>query len=289
MFLLLFSFAQWPRDTHLNVNKRGELLTLLYNPSKGTLQSVTSSKCAAAFRLPLGWSGCGRHSRWACTPVHSVSALGPCAEGEKPKGRRHQCNQSREAGWVLGLASLSLLPQSKRGQSLKLPSCLPLVSDGLCSGRRGEQVGGLLLLLLQFRKLWGESARWRESPLRDTCPPQGFLSLSIQETLPMSWTLEKTTGSTSSSAHAPCSFDLIFQLMAWRLKVSTGLDRERRKDKECIWENVVCYEGYLSRWAKCLRSRKTLWKAGTWCFGKAKPCLGPGETAECHGFILEIE
>lgn len=46
------------------------------------------AKALHAFRLPLGWGGCGRLSRWACTPGHSISVLGPCAEGEKPKGRQ---------------------------------------------------------------------------------------------------------------------------------------------------------------------------------------------------------
>lgn len=175
---------------------------------------------------------------------------------------------------MLGPASLSLLPQSTRGQSLKLPSCLPLVSDGFAVGggvSRWEVSCGSSSS--SSGKLRGHNGRWCESPVWDTCSPQGFLSLSIKETLPMSWTLEKTTGSTSSSSHAPCLFDLIFQLIVWRLKVSTELDREEKRQRVYMGECSMLRR-HLSGWAKCLRSRKTLWKVGTWCFWQGQALFG---------------
>ena len=135
-------------------------------------------------------------------------------------------------------------------------------------------MGGLLrLLLLQFREaagtqwkvVWVTSKRHLLSARLSFPEHRGDTSVS--------WTLEKTTGSTSSSSHAPCLFDLIFQLIVWRLKVSTELDREEKRQRVYMGEGSMLRR-HLSGWAKCLRSRKTLWKVGTWCFWQGQALFG---------------
>ena len=70
-----------------------------------------------------------------------------------------------------------------------------------------------------------------------------------------------------------CLFDLIFQLIVWRLKVSTELDREEKRQRVYMGEGSMLRR-HLSGWAKCLRSRKTLWKVGTWCFWQGQALFG---------------
>lgn len=75
----------------------------------------------------------------------------------------------------------------------------------------------------------------------------------------------------------------------WGPEVSTELDREeeRGEGREYMTVTVACSEGTCPGRLGVLEGRR-LWKGGPGGLGKAKVCVEPGETAECHGSIPEI-
>lgn len=147
--------------TLLNINEAGELLTLLYMQTSLWHPSNTLS----ALRYKLGRSGCGIHSGGDSGPVCSISALGPSADSEKPKMRPGLAQVLPRGERLVSCLSWPVLAcclNLKGVNYSNYPDVCPEPLIHFAVGGRGEEVGGLLLLLpffflflLQTRKIGG--------------------------------------------------------------------------------------------------------------------------------------